>query len=319
MDKSLLEVRDLCVSLGKSDVVRSVSLTMAPGEILGIAGESGCGKSTLLSAILGLLPAPDWRVRGHILFEGRDLSSLPREEMRRLRGERLAAVFQNPGESLNPTRRIETQFDEALRAHRTLSRQQAREIALDALARVHLDNGGQLLRAYPFQLSGGMNQRVAIALAMALKPALLLADEPTSALDVTVQAGVIRELLGMRDRYGTAVLLVTHNLGLLGRIADRVAVLYAGRVVEYGEKRKILDAPAHPYTRALLAALPSFSGQLPKGIPGTPPPLENRGRGCGFASRCPLAGQRCFAEEPALVRIGPDHFCACRGGGMADG
>ena len=308
---SLLEIQDLTVSWGERKVVRSVSLAVSPGEILGVVGESGCGKSTLLSAILGLLPTADWRVCGSILFEGQELSSLSPEEMRRIRGARIGAIFQNPGESLNPTRHIETQFYEALCAHRRLTRSQARAIALQALARVHLKNGEQLLKAYPFQLSGGMNQRVAVALAMVLEPALLLADEPTSALDVTVQAAVIRELMEMRGRYGTAILLVTHNMGLLRYAADRIAVMYAGQVVEYGEKQAVLARPTHPYTRALLAAVPDFSGRLPKGIPGMPP-REMKSAGCSFAARCPVAVQSCFEHGPSLKWIEPDHFCACR-------
>lgn len=315
----LLEIRDLRIACGGAPIVRGISLRMDAGEILGVVGESGCGKSTLLGAVLGLLPAEGWQMHGQILLEGRDLPALSREAMRRLRGERLGAVFQNPEDSLNPSRRIKTQFYEALRAHRPVTRREAGQIAQKALERLHLEDGERVLEAYPFQLSGGMNQRVAIALAMVLEPALLLADEPTSALDVTVQAQVIRELMEMRERFGTAILLVTHNMGVVRHAADRVAVLYAGRVVEYGDRRQVLGQPAHPYTRALMAAIPDFSGRLPRGIAGAPPMLGETVEGCAYAPRCPLAEPDCFRRDDVLRQVGPSHFCACRKGAEGHG
>ena len=311
--RALLEIRNLQIAYEGAPVVEDVSLSMAPGEILGVVGESGCGKSTLLGAVLRILGS-GWRVSGgEIRFEGRELLSMGSRELRRLRGERLGAVFQNPGDSLNPSRRIRTQFEEALRAHRNVSRAQAREIAAEMMGRLHLDHGRELLEAYPFQLSGGMNQRVALALAMVMEPALLLADEPTSALDVTVQAQVIREMLSMRAQFGTAILIVTHNMGVVAHMADRVAVMYAGRVVEYGNRDQVLHSPAHPYTRSLLRAIPDFSGQLPRGLPGAPPPFGRRETGCAFAPRCPLAAPRCRGEAPALRAVAPGHWAACPG------
>ena len=310
----LLALRDLRVDYSGLQVVRGVSLTVGPGEILGVVGESGCGKSTLLGAILGLLPRETWTVRGEILFAGKDLTALSPKALRRIRGEGIGAVFQNPGDSLNPSRPIKTQFFEALRAHRPVSRKEARALALEALERLNLRDGAALLESYPFQLSGGQNQRVAIALAMVLQPALLLADEPTSALDVTVQAQVVRELMDLRARCGTAMLLVTHNLGVVAHAADRLAVLYAGQVVEAGDKRQVLAHPAHPYTRALLAAIPDFSGRLPRGLLGSPPPLGELPAGCAFAPRCPVAETNCARRSPALHPVGPDHVCACERG-----
>ena len=310
----LLELRDLRVAYGALPVVRGVSIALQAGEILGVVGESGCGKSTLLGTILGLLPREEWTAEGQILFAGQDLASLPAEAMRRIRGEGIGAVFQDPGDSLNPSRPIKTQFFEALRAHRPVGRREARSLALEALERLNLRDGAALLESYPFQLSGGQKQRVAIALAMVLQPALLLADEPTSALDVTVQAQVIRELMDLRARCGTAMVLVTHNLGVAAHAADRLAVLYAGLVVEAGDKRQVLAHPAHPYTRSLLAAIPDFSGRLPQGLPGAPPPLGAAPAGCAFAPRCPLAGADCARRAPVLAQVGPDHFCACERG-----
>ena len=306
----LLDIRDLSVACGALPVIRRISLPIRRGEVLGVVGESGCGKSTLLSAILGLLPN-GWCASGKFSLEGQNLLELDRESLRRVRGDRIGIVFQNPGDSLNPSRRIKTQFYEALRAHRPLDRKKAREMAMDILLRLHLEDAACLLEAYPFQLSGGQQQRVAIALAMVLQPALLLADEPTSALDVTVQAQVLRELLEMREHFGTAILLVTHNIGVISRAADTVAVLYAGRVIEYGEKAAVLHRPAHPYTRALLEAVPDLSGRMPRGLPGLPP-TAGAVSGCALAPRCPLVSPECREKEPQLRLVGPGHLCACR-------
>ena len=307
----LLNLEDLWVEYRGISIVRGISLTVAPGEIFGIVGESGSGKSTLLGAILGMLGQEGRISGGHIYFEGKDLGTYKKEEMRRLRGERLGAVFQNPGETLNPSRHIDTQFYEALKAHRRITRREAAALAAEMMGRLHLEHGEALLKKYPFQLSGGMNQRVALALAMVMQPSLLLADEPTSALDVTVQAQAIDELMQLRDKFGTAILLVTHNLGVLAHMADRVAVMYAGQVVEYGDKRRVLRRPAHPYTRALLAAIPDFSGQLPRGLPGAPPPFGKAMAGCAFRERCPYATDACRERELRMRLVEEDHYTVC--------
>ena len=254
----LLALENLSVAYGGVPVVRGVSLTVSPGEILGVVGESGCGKTTLLDAVLGLLRRDGRVTGGRIVFEGRDLAGLDARAMGKLRGEALGAVFQNPGDSLNPARRIHTQFYEALRAHRRVTRAEARAIAADRLARLHLEEPEALLACYPFQLSGGMAQRVALALAMVLEPQLLLADEPTSALDVTTQAQIVQQMLELKRDHGTAILLVTHNLAVAAYLADRLLVLQNGRVVDRGDREEILRHAAAPYTRELLEAVPDL-------------------------------------------------------------
>ncbi len=310
-EQPLLAVEELQVTYGGVPALQGVSLAVAPGEILGVVGESGCGKSTLLDAVLRL-PRRDGRIAGgRIVFAGRDLAALGGRELRRLRGEQLGVVYQNPGETLNPSRRIRTQFYEALRAHRSVTRAEANTIAAAQMARLHLEEPEALLDSYPFQLSGGMAQRVALALAMVLEPQLLLADEPTSALDVTVQARVVEELLELRAARGTAILLVTHNLGVVARMADRVAVMYAGRLVESGTREQVLTRPAHPYTRALLAAVPDFSGRLPRGLPGKPPLPGTVRTGCEFAARCPRAEATCRERPPVLRPAAGGQQTAC--------
>ena len=259
-EQPLLAVEELQVTYGGVPALQGVSLAVAPGEILGVVGESGCGKSTLLDAVLRL-PRRDGRIAGgRIVFAGRDLAALGGRELRRLRGEQLGVVYQNPGETLNPSRRIRTQFYEALRAHRSVTRAEANTIAAAQMARLHLEEPEALLDSYPFQLSGGMAQRVALALAMVLEPQLLLADEPTSALDVTVQARVVEELLELRAARGTAILLVTHNLGVVARMADRVAVMYAGRLVESGTREQVLTVHAGPAGRCAGLFRPAAPG-----------------------------------------------------------
>lgn len=313
----LLKIENMQVEYEGTPIVRDFSVSVARGEIFGIVGESGCGKSTMLGAVLGMLGREGRIASGHIYFEGKDLSACKREDMRRLRGEHLGVVFQNPGETLNPSRRIETQFYEALRAHRKVTKAQAGEIAVDMMSRLNLEHGDALLKMFPFQLSGGMNQRVALALAMIMEPSLLLADEPTSALDVTVQAQAVDEMMKMRDRFGTAILIVTHNMGVVSHMADRVAVMYAGRMVEYGDKKKVLGRPVHPYTRALLNAIPDFSGNIPHGLPGGPPPFGSVTEGCEFASRCPYAQAECRKNMPVLRQAGDGQYSACGRKGVA--
>jgi len=311
VEKQLLEVRNLQVEYLGIPIVKNISLSLGKGEIFGIVGESGCGKSTLLSAILHVLGADGRIVGGRIFFDGKDMSLFKKEERRRIKGEHLGAVFQNPGESLNPSRKIETQFYEALKAHRQISKQESRKLAADMMERLNLEHGEELLKKYPFQLSGGMQQRVALALAMIMDPELLLADEPTSALDVTVQAQVIKEMMEMRDKFGTAILIVTHNMGVISHMADRVAVMYAGRIVEYGDKKRVLKNPSHPYTRSLLNAIPDFSGNLPKGLDGNPPPFGIIQAGCEFAERCPFATEDCKKIIPDLKQVEEEHFSTC--------
>lgn len=257
MDQArLLDIQHLWVQYpcGKA-VLQDVSLRLQAGEILCVIGESGSGKSTLLQAILRL-PGKVEITRGEILFAGQDLCALQGEALRNIRGKGIGMVFQEPGASLNPIRKIGTQFYEALRAHGPISRRQADEKARILLSCLDLGDPERILRSCPVQLSGGMNQRVAIALAMALEPAVLLADEPTSALDVTVQVQIVAELQKLRDQFGTSILVVTHNMSVVAKLADTVAVMAGGHIVEYGARDTMLGSPTHPYTRSLLAAVP---------------------------------------------------------------
>lgn len=259
MDQTgLLDIQHLFVQYpcGKA-VLQDVSLRVQKREILCVIGESGSGKSTLLQAILRM-PGKVEITQGEILFAGQDLCALEGEALRSVRGTGIGMVFQEPGASLNPIRKISVQFYEALRAHGPISRRQADEKAKYLMSCLDLADPERILRSCPVQLSGGMNQRVAIALAMALEPVILLADEPTSALDVTVQAQIVAELLKLRDQFGTSILVVTHNMGVVAKLADTVAVMYGGKVVEYGARDKVLASPSHPYTRALLAAVPKL-------------------------------------------------------------
>jgi oligopeptide transport system ATP-binding protein len=306
----LLRVRGLRVLFdapgGAARAVDGVDLDVGAGERVGIVGESGSGKSAMALAILGLLPRPPARTAAEILeFEGRDLARASASELRRLRGDRLSIVFQDPMTSLNPYLTVGDQVAEPLAVHRGLRARDARERAADLLARVGIAEPRRRLRAYPHQLSGGMRQRVMIAMAVACGPSLLFADEPTTALDVTVQAQVLDLLASMQEEKGMAVVLITHDMGVVARFCDRVAVFYAGRIVERAATLDLFREPAHPYTRALLRVVPRAdrdpggTGRL-FAIPGRPPDLVAPIRGCSFAPRCDLAEARCGIEAPSL-------------------
>ncbi|MGI5978305.1 MAG: ABC transporter ATP-binding protein [Oscillospiraceae bacterium] len=307
---ALLDIRQLTAGYPDgATVLRDVSLKIHPKEILCVIGESGCGKSTLLNAILRL-PGRVEIQSGEILFQGRDLREMDKKALSAVRGTGIGVVYQEPGASLNPIRRIDAQFYDALCAHGKITKTESREKAERLLAAMDLNEPARILKSCPAQLSGGMNQRVAIALAMALSPDVLLADEPTSALDVTVQSQIVEELIRLRDDYGTALLWVTHNMGVVAKAADTVVVMYCGKVVEYGMREEVLRTPAHPYTRALLEAIPKLDGTPPKGIPGSRP-RHYDGRGCAFAGRCPHCGGNCHADTLAPVHLGGDHWALC--------
>jgi len=304
----VLAVRDLRTSFatrrGKLVAVDGVDLDLFAGETLCVVGESGCGKSVTALSILRLLPEPPAEIeRGRILFEGRDLRGLSGEELRQLRGNRIAMIFQEPMTSLNPVFRIGDQIDEALRVHRDLGKTERTARVLELLELVGIPEARTRMRDYPHQLSGGMRQRVMIAMALANDPAVLIADEPTTALDVTIQAQILELLDALKRRFDMAVLFITHDLGVVAETAQRVAVLYAGRVVETGTAVQIFAAPQHPYTRGLLDSLPS--ARLPPGqelrvIPGRVPDLVARPRGCSFRERCPRAQPVCADVDPRL-------------------
>lgn len=254
MVQPLLEFSHTEIRYGSRTAVENLSLTVSPGEILGIVGESGSGKSTVVKAAMGLLGPEGAVTGGKILFRGQDLSALTPEQMRRLRGRKMGMVFQNCTAALCPIRTVWEQLRESV--GRELPKKEIRSRALELMERVHLTDGERVLQSYPFELSGGMNQRVGIVMAMLRRPDLLLADEPTSALDVTVQKQVVEEMLGLREVYGTAIVLVTHNIGVVERMADRVAVMHRGRLVEWGDREQVLRSPKAEYTRALIAAVP---------------------------------------------------------------
>ncbi len=293
--------------------VDDVSFVLAPGETLALVGESGCGKSVTALSVMGLVPSPQGRIAGgRIVLEGRALVGLPEPALERLRGARMAMIFQEPMTSLNPVMTIGAQVAEAMMVHQGLSRRQAEAKALAVLDEVKIPSPARRFHEYPHQFSGGMRQRVMIAMALACEPAVLLADEPTTALDVTIQAQVLGLLADLKQRHGMAVLFITHNLGVVAQIADRVAVMYAGQIVEEGPVTAIFSRPAHPYTRALFAAIPRMDrdAQDLAAIAGRVPSLDAMPTGCRFASRCPQAQVGC--ERPqVLAPLDEAHVARC--------
>ena len=293
--------------------VRDLSLTLMPDETLALVGESGCGKSVTALSIMGLVQPPYGRVAaGRIALDGREISGLSEAELERVRGDRMAMIFQEPMTSLNPVMTVGDQVAEALRIHRRLDRRAALEKARALFEEVKIPSAAQRLGEYPHQFSGGMRQRVMIAIALACDPAVLLADEPTTALDVTIQAQVLGILADLRQRHGTAVLFITHNLGVVAQIADRVAVMYAGEIVEQGPVEAIFASPQHPYTRALFSAIPRLDApeQVLSAISGRVPPLDAMPAGCRFRPRCTLARAGCEREQ-VLAEVAPGHAARC--------
>jgi peptide/nickel transport system ATP-binding protein len=317
LTEPLLEVEDLSVRFetdaGSVHAVDRMSLSLEPREVLGIVGESGCGKSVTALSVLGLLP-PTARVTGRIQFEGLDLLRASRAQLRKVRGRKISFVFQEPMTSLNPVFRVGSQIEEALREHLSLSRPAARERTVELLDLVHIPDPRRRVDEYPHQLSGGMRQRVMIAMALACDPKILIADEPTTALDVTIQAGILDLLRELRDRLGTAIVLITHNLGVVADLADRVVVMYAGRKAEEAPAEELFGHPQHPYTIGLLGAIPrpgaAHNGKLQE-IPGRVPSLAELPGHCAFADRCPRADELSWAEVPPLRVVRPDHAVAC--------
>ena len=314
---ALLEVRDLRVTFethhGTVRAVDGVDLALEPGETLGLVGESGSGKSMTNLALLGLIPAPG-RVEGSVLFEGEELLGRSDQDLRRIRGNRLAMIFQDPMTSLNPLLTVGRQLTEVLELHKGLARREARARCVQALGDVGIPSPEERLDQYPHELSGGMRQRVMIAMGLLCEPALLLADEPTTALDVTIQAQILELMQEVQRRHGTAIVLVTHDLGVVAGMADRVAVMYAGRLVEKGPTGALFGTPLHPYTRGLLESVPRLegaAGHALDSIPGSPPDPAALPPGCAFAPRCPLAEDSCRAERPPLVDQGAERASAC--------
>ncbi len=297
--------------------VRDVSFSIGPGEVVGVVGESGSGKSLTCLAIMRLLPQQAC-VSGQISFvengTGRDLLALPQESMRQLRGSRLAMIFQEPMTALNPVMRVGEQVSEAARAHRSLSKREARRLAVEAMADVAIPEPESRVGDYPHQLSGGMRQRVMIAMAIVNRPQLLIADEPTTALDVTIQAQILDLLGKLRARFGLAMLFISHDLAVVSQVADRVAVMYAGSIVELGSKEQIFGNPAHPYTQGLLRAVPGLKTKRERpleSIEGTVPALHDMPSGCAFEPRCGLRVPECRLALPPLLEVEAGHFSRC--------
>jgi oligopeptide/dipeptide ABC transporter ATP-binding protein len=290
-----------------------VSFTVERGQVMGLVGESGCGKSMTALAVMRLVPEPGRISGGRIVFDDIDLLSLPEHAMRKLRGARIAMIFQEPMTALNPVLTAGFQVAEALRIHKPISSRAAWTRAVELLAEVGIPEPAARANDYPHQLSGGMRQRVMIAMAIACEPDLLIADEPTTALDVTIQAEILDLLRGLRRRRGMGVVLITHDLGVVAEQADRVAIMYAGRIVEEATTAELFAHPLHPYTRALLRSMPTLGAHRERldAIPGNVPDITRRPSGCTFRDRCPLATDECAFEPPALVAKRPDHTVAC--------
>jgi peptide/nickel transport system ATP-binding protein len=318
----MLEVRDLCVDYltprGPARAVDHVSFSIAPGEIFGLAGESGCGKSTAAHAIMRLIKPPGRITGGEILFDSRNVRAMSEQQLRDFRWRRVSIVFQSAMNALNPVLSIGTQITDAIRAHDNMSRQQARDRAAELFELVGIDVSR--LNSFPHQLSGGMRQRAVIAMALALNPELIILDEPTTALDVVVQRDILQQIDDLQSRLGFSILFITHDLSLLIEISTRIAVMYAGQIVELATGDDLYRDPLHPYTVGLMGSFPSITGPIQKmeGIPGTPPDLVTPPRGCRFNPRCPHCtpdNSRLYRlqteVEPGLREIKPGHFVAC--------
>jgi len=318
MAEPLLEVRNLKVSFRTEDgtvkAVDDVSLEVAEGETLGIVGESGSGKSVTMMSVMRLINDPNMRVEGEVIYKGRDLMELPQDQIREIRGPGIAMIFQDPMTSLNPVYRVGWQIAEQIRAHEKISAKAAHGRAVELLRAVGIPHAQERVDDYPHQFSGGMRQRVMIAMALSCNPDLLIADEPTTALDVTIQAQILELIKKLRDDFGTAVVLITHDMGVVAGIADRVAVMYAGRIVEQGSLRSVFYDAEHPYTWGLLGSIARLDRPRPPrltAIKGMPPSLIQLPQGCAFGPRCPYRFDRC-TEIPALEdRLGNGHLDAC--------
>ncbi|HWX49214.1 MAG TPA: ABC transporter ATP-binding protein [Roseomonas sp.] len=315
---SLLEIQGLTTAFrterGEINAVEDISFKLDEGEILGIVGESGSGKSVTALTVMGLLPQPPARIRaGSVRFAGQELTTLSDRQMQRIRGPGMAMIFQEPMTSLNPVFPIGEQIMETIRAHERLSTRALRDRAVQMLEKVGIPSPARRLDDYPHQLSGGQRQRVMIAIALACNPKLLIADEPTTALDVTIQAQILDLLLDLRDEFGMAIMIITHNMGVVAETADRVMVMYAGRVIEQAPVETLFDQPLHPYTRGLLDCVPSLSSNKPRlvAIPGNLPEPARRPSGCRFRPRCGFAVPACGEVVPPLEGYAPAHRAAC--------
>jgi oligopeptide/dipeptide ABC transporter ATP-binding protein len=315
---TLLDVQGLTTAFmtgrGEITAIEEVSFSLKEGEILGIVGESGSGKSVTALTIMGLLPTPPARIAaGKVLFQGKELTKLSSREMQRIRGPGIAMIFQEPMTSLNPVFSIGDQIMETIKAHENLPAAALRKRAIDMLDKVGIPSAARRLDDYPHQMSGGQRQRVMIAIALACNPKLLIADEPTTALDVTIQAQILDLLMDLRDEFRMAIMIITHNMGVIAETADRVLVMYAGRVIEEAPVARVFDHPIHPYTRGLLECVPSITEDRARliAIPGTLPDPARRPPGCRYSVRCRYAQPSCSDALPPLILEEADHWAAC--------
>ena len=321
-NQAVLEIKDLKTHFftyeGVARAVDGVSYRLAKGEPLGVVGESGCGKSVTALSVLRLIPAPPGKVvGGEILFKGQNLLKLPEDQMRKIRGNRISMIFQEPMTSLNPVFTVGNQIQETFKLHQGLSKKESLEKTVEMLRFVNIPTPDKCVRRYPHELSGGMRQRVMIAMALACRPEILIADEPTTALDVTIQAQILDLMNRLKEELGMAIILITHNLGVIAEMVHRVLVMYAGKVVEEAKTRTLFESPRHPYTMGLLKSIPRLGDKFRLGkvrlseIPGVVPSLYELPPGCKFSTRCPSVMDICRQKEPELKEIGESHYCSC--------
>lgn len=309
---NMLQLKNVTVSYKNVPTVQNFNLDMKQGQIVSLVGESGSGKTTVIRAVLGLLAGGGMVSGGSITFEGKDLLSYNREEWRNLRGSEISMIFQDSGAMMNPTRKVGDVFVEYLRTHEKISKKDAWAKGCGMLEKMNLPSPDNVMKSYPFQLSGGMRQRVIIALATFMSPNVVLADEPTTALDVVVQKGILKMLMRLQKQLKNTMVIVSHDMGVHYQITDRMAIMYSGSIIELGPTDAIFNDPIHPYTKMLVDSLPRVGDKSQKvGIPGRPPALKNPPPGCRFAARCPHATDRCRQEIPEFIEVKPGRFAAC--------
>lgn len=316
MSEELLKLEHLSIDYKVKDgylsAVNDVSCTINKGEVFAIVGESGCGKSTVAHSIMNLLPDGNEEINGKILFKGKDLRQYGAKEMETIRGKEIGMIFQNPLDSLNPVYTVGGQVEEAILLDK-VDKQEAWKRVIDLFRDVKMPDAEERVRSFPHELSGGMRQRVMIAMMLSRNPQLLIADEPTTALDVTIEAQILDIMKDLKEKFNTAIMLITHNFGLVAEIADRIGIMYAGEMVESGDVFEIFAHPTHPYTKLLMQALPrktKAEGRL-KTIEGSVPRITEKKPGCRFANRCPYAEESCYKEDPPVVPVRENHFCRC--------
>lgn len=316
MNEELLRLEHLSIDYKVKDgylsAVNDVSCTISKGEVFAIVGESGCGKSTVAHSIMNLLPGGNEEISGKILFKGKDLRQYGPKEMETIRGKEIGMIFQNPLDSLNPVYTVGGQVEEAILLDK-VDKQEAWKRVIELFRDVKMPDAEERVHSFPHELSGGMRQRVMIAMMLSRNPQLLIADEPTTALDVTIEAQILDIMKDLKEKFNTAIMLITHNFGLVAEIADRIGIMYAGEMVESGDVFEIFAHPTHPYTRLLMQALPrktKAEGRL-KTIEGSVPRITEKKPGCRFANRCPYAGESCYNEDPPVVPVSENHFCRC--------